>query len=777
MESRKIRFFNKLSLSVLLGSFFFSLFFFIPYNSIMLETSKGFILSIGVALSLFFWLIARLGEGKFNIPKDRLILFAVFIPISFLLASLFSLSSQASFFGTVFETGTFGFILIMFLLFFLATVYFQTEKRLWYFLGSILFGAFILSLFELINIFIGFEKFLPGLLKGIPSGNLVGNWNNFALFFGLIVLLATYSIEFLKTSKLFLILEYFLLISGMFFLIILNVSMAWILVGIFSIIIFIYSISVQHAGINIIHQGGEKKRFPFEALIVVFICFSFIIGRNFLGSFVSRYVDVPNTDVRPSITTTAQVAFSALKHNPLLGTGPNTFAYDWARWQPKKVIQTDYWNVSFQNGFSFLSTLPATVGILGFGSFLLFLTVFFIRGFQSLKIALKNSLSNYFIFTTLMISVYSWIVVVFYNPGIVLTSLSFISSGVLIGILVFKEAIPVKQITFSENPKRSLLAILVLMILMIGTLSISFIFVEKLTALVYFSKSVNGGTDIDSLARSEKMLLNALVLNKNDVFYRNLSQVYIGEIGVLLNNKDISPEVLKLNLQQLVNYAENAAEMAIAQNPGIYLNYLNLGNVYSTLTPLSIEGSYENAIWAYNKAQELAPNNPSILLSRAQLELANKNKEGAKKFINQALDVKKNYVDAIFFLAQIENEEGNVQGAIKQVEYAGKIRPNDPEIFFRLGLLRYNSADYGNAIGAFEQAVILNPNYLDARYLLGQSYQKVGRNGDALVQFNILNKIIPNNQGLKDAIDSLSGSVGTEDNTKSDNSEKNEEGN
>jgi len=79
-------------------------------------------------------------------------------------------------------------------------------------------------------------------------------------------------------------------------------------------------------------------------------------------------------------------------------------------------------------------------------------------------------------------------------------------------------------------------------------------------------------------------------------------------------------------------------------------------------------------------------------------------------------------------LAQIESEEGNLSGAIKQVEYAGQISPNNPTIFFKLGVLRYNSSDYNGAISAFKQAVILNPNYLDARYLLGQSYQKIGRN-------------------------------------------------
>ena len=65
MESKRIEFFNKLSFLTLLSTIFLTLFFFIPYVPVTLEASKGFLLSVGTTLSVFFWLIARLGEGKF----------------------------------------------------------------------------------------------------------------------------------------------------------------------------------------------------------------------------------------------------------------------------------------------------------------------------------------------------------------------------------------------------------------------------------------------------------------------------------------------------------------------------------------------------------------------------------------------------------------------------------------------------------------------------------------------------------------------------------------
>lgn len=513
---------------------------------------------------------------------------------------------------------------------------------------------------------------------------------------------------------------------------------------------------MQHAGVHVVHGGGEKKRFPFAALVILLFSLSFLVGSNFLGGFISKYINLSNPEVRPSIVTTGEIAWKAIKHNPFFGTGPNTFVIDWASWQPKEIAQSIFWNTDFTEGFSTFTTFIVTTGILGFIAWVLFFTVFVIRGIQSIRIALKDPLSNYFILTTFMISLYSWIIFIIYTPNIIILMLAFASSGVLIGILAYRQVIEVKHISFLNDPRNSFFAILSLMVLMIGTLSVTYLYIEKFTSVVYFSRGLNTNNTMESLVRSEKMLTNAITLDKNDVYYRTLSQIYIAEIGVLINDKTISQDILKANLQQLINYAQNSASSAVTQNPKQYLNYVNLGNVYSSLVPLSVDNSYESAIASYDKAMVLAPHNPSIILQKAQLEIFKKNNDEARRLIQQALDLKLNYTDALFLLAQIESNEGNPSQAIKQVERAAQLNPGDATIFFRLGLLRYNNSDYENAVSAFEQAVVLDTNYLNARFFLGKSYQKVGRTSDALVQFKILSEVLPNNQDVKDAISGVS---------------------
>jgi len=760
MESKTVRLFNKLSFWSFLISILVSLFFFIPYLPITLEASKGFLISIGTILSLFFWLIARLGEGKFVIPKDRLILFAGAIPFIFLISSFFSSSLYISLFGSGFEIGTFGSILIMFILFFLSIEHFQTEKRLWQLIGGIFISVFVISIFELVNIFIGFEKIFPGILKGISFGNLVGTWSNFALLFGLFALLSLFTLEFLKLKKIYKFFQYFLLVVSVFFLIIVNIPFVWLLVGIFSVIIFVYNISFQSAN-NLKTEEPKKIKFPFVALVLILISITFLLGNNLFGKLVSQYINIPSTDIRPSFITTSHIAYKSFLHNPVLGTGPNTFIQDWSLWQPKEIAQTVYWSTSFDSGFSLLYTFGVTAGSLGLLAIIWFIIVYFFRGIQSIKIAIKNPVSNYFIIITFLISLYSWISIILFNPNIILLMLAFISSGVLIGILVYKKVMPVSEINFLSDPRISFFSILGMMMLMIVSVGLIYIYIEKFTSIIYFSRSVNTGDTMELLNKSEVMLKNAVSLDKNDNYYRNLSQVYVAEINLISQDKTLSEEVIKSNLQQLINSAQDSASSAVLQNPKNYSNYVNLGDVYSALVPLQVANSYEGASLAYTKAMELAPNNPSILLSKASLEILNKNNDGARDLIKQALNIKQNYTDAIFLLAQIESMEGNLSGAIKQAEYASQVSPYDSTVFFRLGLLRYNNKDYSGAVSAFEQAVILNQNYLNARYFLALSYQKVGRSSDALTQFKILSQVLPENEELKKAVSS--GGVMTEE--------------
>jgi tetratricopeptide (TPR) repeat protein len=251
--------------------------------------------------------------------------------------------------------------------------------------------------------------------------------------------------------------------------------------------------------------------------------------------------------------------------------------------------------------------------------------------------------------------------------------------------------------------------------------------------------------------KSESKILKSISLDKNDTYYRGLSQIYMAEIQAIISNKTLSADTMKSATQDRITNTESVIGSAIKQNPKYYVNWANAGNVYATLLSLGVTGSYENAVSSFAEALRLSPSNPGIILAQAQLELINKDTEKAKSLIEQALAVKSNYIDAIFTRAQIKYDAGDKSGAIADAELAAKFAPRDTTVFFKLGSLKYNTADYIGAISAFEMAVILDNYNHNARYLLGLSYNKAGRADDAHTQFGILHNIFPDNQEITNA--------------------------
>jgi tetratricopeptide (TPR) repeat protein len=482
----------------------------------------------------------------------------------------------------------------------------------------------------------------------------------------------------------------------------------------------------------------------------------FIMGGNMFGGFISKYVTVSSSNIRPSAESTFQVAVQAIKHNPFFGTGPNTFAIDWTQWRPSTIKNTEFWNVEFSQGVGSIPTLLVTTGILGFASVILFIFIFLFRAFKYVRLAFSNINKNYFLFMSFLLSLYGWILLFVYTPNILLWTITFASSGVFIGILVNKKNISVYSLSFTNNSRISFFSMLTIVVLMIMSVFGLYVYTKKIISIVYFSKGVSStNTTAESLLKSETLLLNAISLDKNDLYYRTISQVYVAELNFILNDKSLSEDIIKSRAQSTIENIQKSANEAVSISPKNYQNWVNRGNVYSSMVTMGVDKAYENAVESYDNAFIFAPSNPGILLARAQLEFLKKNNESAKKYIEQSLVMKNDYLDAIFTMAQIQASEGNLPAAIKQAEYAATLYPNDSSVFFRLGILRYDNGEFGNAVNSFEASVVLDPSNLNARYMLGTSYLRLGRTDDAKVQFEILNKYIPDNVEVKRELEKI----------------------
>ncbi|MGH7249478.1 MAG: hypothetical protein ACREGC_00730, partial [Minisyncoccia bacterium] len=95
-----------------------------------------------------------------------------------------------------------------------------------------------------------------------------------------------------------------------------NFSLTWILLGILSLIIFVYKVSI-------IKGEGEKRYFPAVSFIVIIVSLLFFASSQFIGNFIPNHLQITNTELGPSLSSTASITKQVLVNHPVLGLGPN----------------------------------------------------------------------------------------------------------------------------------------------------------------------------------------------------------------------------------------------------------------------------------------------------------------------------------------------------------------------------------------------------------------------------------------------------------------------
>lgn len=748
--------FEKLSFVFLFLTIFLVPFFFIPTMSVNLNAGKMFLLAFGTLLSFIFWFISKFKEGKFELPKSVIFIFALLVPFAYLISSFFSGSFRSSFLGTGFEIDTFGSITTLFLLFTLITLLFKSKQKLLYLYAGFFISVIIVSLFQILRLVFGPEFLSLGVFFGSVS-SMVGKWNDLGIFFGLAMVLLLSSLEFLNMTKLMKIISYIILLISLAFLVIINFTTVWFVAGLFSLILFIYSLmfrsKTQTDGLE--NNTSGKKRFPFIPLIVFVIAVVFVVSGGLFTETISNLFNTSQIEVRPSWQSTFEIAGKALKSNPVLGSGPNRFNTEWLLNKPAGINDTIFWNTDFNSGISFVFSSLVTTGLLGFISWVLFIVMFLfvsLKGVFNLK---EDLLKKSIVISSFFGSLYLWTFNVLYVPDIVILSLTFIFSGILIASLYNDEAIKKINISFSKDSKIGIIVVSVFVILLALTLLWGVFETKKFVSNIHFQKGMISANIDGDITKAEEHLKTSIKFDGNDLYYRTLSQIGLAKLNLISTQKDVKQEVLQEQFRNTLGETIDNAKKAVDVNETNYQNWIALGNVYEAVVPLKVEGAYESAMASYQQALKYNPESPAIYLTIARLEVLNGNVKKARENITSALNKKNNYTEAFFLLSQIEVDQGNISAAISSVESASTLSPNDPTVFFYLGLLKYNNKNFSGAIMSLERAVALSSSYSNAKYFLGLSYEKVDRITDAIAQFEDVVKLNPDNQEVKQILDNL----------------------
>ncbi|HEY4515054.1 MAG TPA: tetratricopeptide repeat protein [Candidatus Paceibacterota bacterium] len=708
----------------------------VPWGVFYQGADKTFIFIIFAILACIFWIIARIVDGQIVFPRSMILLGAVFVTLAYLLAAIFSVNSYNSFSGTLFDNGTYWVIFLLMVLIYLSSIAVKTFPRVVTIFSAIFGAGIILFLSGVLHLILGWNF---GILGPDKTSNLLGSWYSLISFFGLIVVIALAFLEFgpalsfwRKVSFLFLILSLLAVFVG-------QLMMTWIIILAFTLLIFLFKLVMMRKG------GGT---FPLYALVLILLSFVFILlggSGTKLGTVADNIIVAP-VEVRPSWQGTYSVVKASVITRPILGFGPNLFSRAWVRYKPLSVNTSEFWSTDFNHGVGYIAESLVTVGILGFLAWLFFLFAIF-------RLATRRATSPFF-YPAIFGSLYVWVLAFVYIPDLVLLAMGAILTGMAMAIATMDGNLNVEIVSTRLHSRNKYLAILILVILLLGSLSIGYLYIQKYRALGYQKEADRVvGSDLVAALRA---LDKATSIDKSELYYRSIAQANLSILANLVANPgNTDNNILNQEFLRLYNEALKAARLAVEIDPSGYINWVLLGNVYESATPLGVDKAYENAKDAYNRAAIENPTSPFVAFEPARLEAAHNNPKGAVDYLNRSINLKPNYSRAYIFAAQLALSRGDLETAIETSEQGVKVAPGDFSVYFQLGYLLFQKGDYNRSVTILEQSISLNPQYANAKYFLGLGYDKIGRSKDAVKIFSEILSTNPENSEIAHILGNL----------------------
>ena len=574
--------------------------FFLPWTVSPVALNKQTFCAGFCFLILILWLIKIIVSGKINFIWDKLSKSVFLLLIVLGISTFFASSKIHSFWGMDIEADSFLNFILYGLVFFLFANLLENRKEIIKVILIFLSSSGILSAIFLFQSFFNF--IFPWEFTKVIGFNTIGSVQALAIFLGgsLSILIAIISLKLIINKKAIILLS---ILGILFFISVLLIDyyVAWLMIAFsMTVLVFVLLKNINNTRIFIL---------PLSVLVIALILI-------FIQSPTKNFISMPfevNLTYRASFNI-AQETISDSTKNLMIGSGPATFAYNYDLYRTTGPNMTDFWNVRFSQGISVLPTLLATSGTLGLLAILFIIFAFLFQGFKVLNKLQDNKKTNSAQIITLIGGFYFLISWVFYSINFSL----FFTSFLMLGLFAYSSNKNKKksEILFIKSPQKAFFIMLISVLLIASSVIGLYKIGQKYTGSLAFAKGL-------SLVNAQEPNLNqgiinlnkAINLDKNDSYYRNLSQIFIFTINELLNNQEISQEEKNKMFQQIVTNIEYSAVTASQINPSNSQNWLQLARVYENFIILGVENAEEMAILNYQKAIELAPMNPELSLS------------------------------------------------------------------------------------------------------------------------------------------------------------------
>jgi len=661
--------------------------FFLPWTTDVLDFNKQSLLLVLAMLAVFASVLKILITGKFKWNKSLIHIAVGILFLAYSVSTIFSVYGYGSFWGQAQQSSaSMATLVCLVLLYFLVSNIFS-KKDIFKSAIILCFSAIIaetLGIFQLFGLYI----FPFGFAKS-AAFNTIGSAGAMAFFAAILLPVAMAMLIGVKKWW-----RYFfalLVVLSALVLVLVNYTMVWWVVLISSAVMLLY---------------GTIRKGIFDGRWMALPMFFFVFALFFviLSPQVNLFQQM-TSEVFLSQKTSLGITMQALKENPVFGSGPGTFSYDFLKFKNPEFSNSSIWNIVFNRPTSKILDILATTGVFGFLAFLALLAlpiIFSIKFFilrRGSNMAGADSDSPEENYTALFLGISSAIagqsVAWFIYGSLIAIDFVFFLFLAAIVCLMSKD-----RMEYALKPS----SLFTLAITFVSTLI--FIFGAGLLLLNgqrYFAEvNYKRGVDEYQANNKEAGLKNfeaaAGMNSSSDFYFGQLSQAYLLALNDISEVKFESEDDKKSAIEVLVSNAINSAKIATDINSKGAVNWSSRGFVYQSLLGISADSS-KWAISSYEEALKLDPNNPYLFAQQGNVYLADalspsagdkKNDllNQAKEKLEKSISLNQNYSNGLYSLGIVYDALKQKDKAIETFTLLQQLNPQNKEISDTLANLK-----------------------------------------------------------------------------------------
>jgi tetratricopeptide (TPR) repeat protein len=666
--------------------FFITPMFFIGAAAQGIGFDKMIVFYFLVLIGIVAWVTKGVIEGELNLKRTPLDWPILGVLIALIISTILSISSKDSLIGSYGNSakGLVSFIIFA-LFYYLLVNNIDTKKIKIYFWSIVTSGCVIIlySILQLNRVYI-----LPFAFSKSNSFNPIGSLSGLTMYLVMLLPLLIVAIAQIKeiaprlknisAMAVKIALGIFVL-SDIIILALLNGFTFWPVAIVSVVIVLMFFLS------KIIKITNNNLLIPLAAFLTLII---FLV----LGNFNILNLNLP-AEVSLSRNASWEIAKASLKANPVFGSGPSTFYYDFSKYKDINFNASPLWNVRFDSASGGFFEMLATVGAVGAIAFLIIFLIGYSLSFLTL-IKVNNSEVNSILLALFAAFVSAGLFGLLFalNNTIILIAILLSVLSVAASISVYPEKFSNLKLSFRASPKYAL-ALAAIFLCVSAMVVVLFTMGLKMYLADIYAKRSLAETSIDAKVNDLNKAISLTAYQ--DPYYLSLANNYMALANQeALGGKDTN------KIQNYLSLAIDSGKKAIEISSNNAADNESLALIYENAS-FYTRGALEWAETYYNKEIQLEPKNPTPSLRLALVDMARSNtqtdatektfyiNEAIKKY-DEALSKKSDLAAAIYGKAIAYEKLNRLDDAIDQLKQVNLVSSDNIDYRFELGRLYFN---------------------------------------------------------------------------------------